>query len=203
MNKFAVAVSALLVASLCVISSCGPIKRDNLQDYYGEYTFTLPFDYTFVHWSGNVYFDTNYSMEQMAELVNEAGYNTSLHAIGNVKTILISAQKDGFTYYFVICDKNYPYSSNVYTLMSASASISIGASGNVPTDFPFDRPIPCRFLAPLHILESSSGMDLSDVRRVYGSFEDIAEFYRATGKDDFIIDDVNKTIRFGNRGNPA
>jgi len=58
---------------------------------------------------------------------------------------------------------------------------------------------PLNFLAPRHIMDYR---DTSLVKRVYGSFEDIAEFYRATGKNDTTIDDANKTVTFWCRGNP-
>jgi hypothetical protein len=195
MNKLTVAVSVLLITSLCSMSSCGPNRDRRITDYYGEYTFVLPFDHSISNNAGSVYFDTDYSMEQMAELVNEAGYGASLHAIGDAKTILISAQKDGFTYYFVVYDRHYPDFVTSYTLMRAVSGISIEVSNIGPVREPH-RYV---FLAPLHIM---ARIDNSDVRRVYGSFEDIAEFYRATGKNDVVIDDANKTVMFWCDGNP-
>lgn len=198
MRKFAAL--ALLVTSLCIVSSCGPNKDGSIRDYYGDYTFVLPFDHTVSNKAGAVYFETDYSMEQMVELINEVGYNASLHAIGDVKTILIAILQDGFSSYFVVYDKNYFDPGTRYTLTGASSNIKIDEADMKPfPDFPFRPPWIYVFLAPIHMLDDR---DYSDMKRVYGSFEDIAEFYRATGKDDVVIDDVNKTVQFWCAGNP-
>ena len=122
-------------------------------------------------------------MEQMVELINEAGYNASLHAIGDVQTILIAVLQDGFSSYFVVYDKGYFDPGTRYTLTDAASSI--GHDDNESRGL-------YTFLAPTHILVD----EVSYMRKVYGSFEDIAEFYSATGKDDVVIDDVDETILF-------
>ena len=167
----------LIIISLFIISGCGPIKDSYIYDYYAEYRFELPFDHTISNATSELYFNAEYSIEQMCELINDAGYNADLYNNGNVKTILTSIEKDEFTYYFVIYDKNYFEDSTVYTLSNAASSFYSYV-----------------FLAPVHILDNT--------RRVYGSFEHIADFYRSTGKNDVEIDDINKTITFQCEGNP-
>ncbi|MCL2707115.1 MAG: hypothetical protein FWE97_03000 [Dehalococcoidia bacterium] len=188
MRKFALLTMSLI--ALCIMPGCGPIIISEIYDHYVEYKFVLPFDHSVSNYAGNVYFDTDYSMEQMVELISEAGYNASLHRIDNIKTILISAQKDGFTYYFILCDKNYNDNGTSYILMSARATIYFE---NDDASSIGGRELACDFLAPLHILELR---DRPDKWRLFGSFEDVAGFYRATGRDDVEIDDINKTVLF-------
>ncbi|ABR47931.1 hypothetical protein Amet_1759 [Alkaliphilus metalliredigens QYMF] len=189
MKKFAVLI--LLISSLFIVSSCGRVIRSGINDYYGEYHFELPFNHSVSNITNMLFFKTDYSMERMNELINEAGYNASLHENGNIKTILISAVKNEFTYYFVIYDKNHLGNTDVYTLSNAMSSIDIDVSERVPNLYVF--------LVPLHILDTITD---SDTKKVYNSFDYIANFYRATGKNDVEIDDVNKTIIFKCEGNP-
>ena len=191
------AVLTMLIISLFIISSCGPIRDGRIKDYYGEYTFVLPFDHTVSNKTDIVYFDADYSIEQMAELVNEAGYNASLHEIGNAKSISIFVPKNGFYYYFIVYDKSYFEIVVDYYILS-DVSLGIRLDGDDVSSIDRGRNHPYVFLAPLHILGRSD----SGIKRVYGSFEDIAEFYRATGKNDAEIDDVNRTVKFWCEGNP-
>ena len=165
------------------LSGCGALKDSCIGDYYAEYRFELPFNHTISNAADVLYFNAEYSMEQMCELINNEGYKADLYNIGNIKTILISIEKDEFTYYFVIYDKNYYEHSTGYTLSNAASS--------------FYNHV---FLAPAHILDKATYN--SDMRRVYSSFEHIADFYRASGKNDFETDDINKTITFQCEGNP-
>ncbi|TCK92639.1 hypothetical protein EDC19_1791 [Natranaerovirga hydrolytica] len=189
MKRFVVVI--LLISSMVIVSSCGRIKNSGINDYYGEYYFELPFNHSVSNTTDMLFFKTDYSMERMKELINEAGYNASLHENGNVKTILISAVKNEFTYYFVIYDKNHLGNTDVYTLSNAMSSIEMDASETVPSLYVF--------LAPIHILDTIAD---SDTKKIYNSFDHIAEFYRATGKNDVEIDDINKTITFKCEGNP-
>ena len=186
MQKFVVLI--LLISSLFIVSSCR--KSGEIIDYYGEYHFQLPFDHSVSNTTDMLFFKTDYSMEEMNELINEAGYNASMHENGHVKTILISAVKEEFTYYFVIYDKGHLSNTDVYTLRNARSSIEIDVSERAPNRYVF--------LAPLQILSTID----SDTKQVHDSFDSIADFYRATGKNDFEIDDVNKTIIFQCEGNP-
>lgn len=181
----------LFVFTLFVIAGCtGMIKISEIADYHGEYIFKIPFDHRNPRMTSSLFFETDYSMEQMAQLIIEAGYGASLNKNGDLQTMLISAVRDVFTYYFVIFDKNYirrihPESES-YTLKNATSTIFTNLrdrrEGNVYA-----------FLAPIHILGEPDGYG---VRRLYGSFEYIADFYRATGKTDFKIDEENKRIYF-------
>ena len=112
-------VIALLLTPLCILSSYGPIKNNRMRDYYGEYTFVLSFDHGVSNYAGNIiYFDADYSIEQMAGLINEAGYSANLHAVGDTKTIMISVLQDGFTSCFIVYDKNYSDITTRYELMN-------------------------------------------------------------------------------------
>lgn len=178
----------LLIFSLLIIAGCGRIKSRGINDYYGEYFFELPFTHRVSNRTDVLYFRAGYSMEQMNELINEAGYSASLHEKGNVKTILISVVENELTYYFVIYDKNHLGNTDTYTLSNATASITSGGTPNLYV-----------FLAPLHILSTTTD---SNVIKAYDSFNHVADFYRSTGKDDAEIDDINKTITFRCEGNP-
>jgi hypothetical protein len=123
--------------------------------------------------------------------LNDAGYSANLYDNGNVKTILISAVKNEFTYYFIVYDKNQLTNSDVFMLSSATMNIMIEVFERVPNNYVV--------LAPIHVLGATGE---NDTKRVYASFDYIADFYRATGKNDVEIDDVNKVIFFECKGNP-
>ena len=185
MKKFAYMI--IIILSLRFISSCGALKNSDIMDYYTEYRFELPFNHSINNAADVLYFKTEYSIEQMNQLINNAGYSANLYENGNVQTILISAVKNKFIYYFVIYDKNHSYNKDVYMLSSAALSIKFDENKKNYV-----------FLAPIHIIDTTTDYD---TKKVYSSFEDIANFYRATGKNDIEIDDVNKTIIFKCEGN--
>ena len=186
-----IVVIILVISSLFIVSSCKREKIGGMNDYYGEYYFELPFNHTVSNTTDMLFFKTDYSIEGMNDLLNEAGYNASLHENRNVKTILISAVRNEFIYYFVIYDKNHLGNADVYTLSSATLSIEIDVHERVPNHYVI--------LAPVHILDATTD---SHTKKAYNSFEYIANFYRATGKNDVVIDDANKTIIFKCEGNP-
>jgi hypothetical protein len=187
----------LFFSSLGIVSGCGPQKDRLIMDYYEEYSFELPFNHSITNTTNVLYFMAEYSIEQICQLINDAGYSASLHKSGNIKSILISATESECTYYFVIYDANYLESVNTdrndtYTFMNAQSSISYDSNDTHYV-----------FLAPLHILESTIESVNSNMRQVYGSFEYIVNFYRATGKNDFEIDDENQSIYFECEGKPT
>ena len=159
----------------------------------------MPFSHNVTYNMGNtLYFTTDYSMEQMVNLINNIGHNASLHTNGSVETILISTIQDDFTYYFIIfngvfVDGAYSYSGEKYTLSDTFSTAVLWIGEDV-------RSTPYPFLAPLHILEPVYEINPKATRKVFGSFEEIVNFYLATGKDDVIIDHDNKTIYFYNGG---
>ena len=178
-NKILIVV-VCCVSMVCLLSGCGPVKTAVIHDYYGECSFELPFEHEITNTTDVMYFKTSCSMEQMTEVINEAGYGAKLYEdFGN--TILISVLQNEMTYYFVIYD-NAPENGGGFVLSDTSASI--------PGIFVF--------LAPLHILDNEN---TSGTRKIYGSFEDLADFYRAAGKNDVDIDAQNKTILFECEGN--
>jgi hypothetical protein len=192
MKKFVIL--CLLFVSLCAMTGCsafgsffrGGVRSGGVIDYYGEYHFVLPFEHNVSYNQGDVlYFATDYLMEQMLNSINNAGYGATLHTNGDTETILISAEQEDFIYYFIIFDADYSVSGNgLYTLSNALSSM------NPPFNYPF--------MAPLHIIEREHNYNAR--RRVFGSFDEIADFYRATGKNDAVIDEANKTIHFNNEG---
>lgn len=152
MNKFSVTFLIFLIIPLCILASCtGLVITDEIADHYREYIFKIPFNNQNHRLSGDqLYFETDYSMEQMKQRLHEAGYDASLHQNGIVQTILISATRDEFTYYFVIFGRNYLHhihpTNNFYTLTSATSSIFTNIRDRRGENVYV-------FLAPIHILD--------------------------------------------------
>jgi len=88
---------------MCAFSSCiRGTWTDEIRDFYGEYIFKIPFDNSNAFMTDVLHFNADYSIEQMVQLINEAGYTADLYGTGDAKRIIISAVKNEFTYYFVI-----------------------------------------------------------------------------------------------------
>ena len=191
MKKYGIAI--VLFLTLGILSSCtGLTATDEIYDYYGDYSFRIPFNHSNSRMSDMIFFETDYSMQQMVQLLNEAGYLAGLHENGNVLTIHISAVVDGLAHSFIIYDKNHLGNADVFTLSNAAMSITNDVDEGVRNTY--------RFLAPLHILDTTTD---SNMKRVFGCFEHIANFYRGTGRNDVEIDVVNKVIFFESEGNPS
>jgi hypothetical protein len=169
--------SCFLLVTLCALAACCTGRSGEIRDFYGEYSLTLPFDLADSYNAGGVlFFTTDYELEQMAELLRGAGYGASLHTNDETDTILISATQNGFVYYFVIFDKT-----------PDDARFSMSAAASLAQRHPF--------LAPIHILEPTPD---DAMWRFFGGFEQLASFYRATGKNDVVIDEAAQRIYFDN-----
>jgi hypothetical protein len=171
-----------------VITSCSNKERF-LKDYYQEYSFELPFKYIYKYATYDTfYFDTGLTIEQMCESINASGFKASFYNNDGIEKIFITAIKNSFSYYYVIYDKAYLESGNVYTLRECSVSLTM------PIDDAVKEPYIYVFLFPHHLTDVKS--DEQDKRKIYCSFDEFAEFYRATGKNDAQIDNKNLTVTF-------
>lgn len=180
----------LLTLFFCLlICSCDRVDIPYIEDYYGECNFELPFEYKDGNYSGSViYFSTEYSMEQMCELINSAGYSAELFEIDSLPTILITVEQDSSAYYFAVYDKEFN-DSEKYEFTNCTLSLNIPNAGRYS------------ILAPIHIIDKNFSRDDERISfKVYNSFEYIADFYRASGKKDFVIDESDKTITFECKG---
>jgi|GEM_PF-5132391 len=94
-----------------------------IHDFSGEYFFELPFEHQITNTKGGFFFTSDYSLEQMAELLISAGYGATLHSmgepehsVGEVWAILVTASANDRSYYFVIVDMNRTYWSETFSL---------------------------------------------------------------------------------------
>ncbi len=166
----------ILLSFLIFSTSCGRNTRKDVIDYYGEYSFELPFNHIVKNSTDVLYFDTEYSIEQMSQIITEAGYQAELYDSGDTKKILISVAEEPFTYYFVIHDKEKNDDNDSYTLSDAHLVWGYYS-----------------ILAPINIINESNN---SEQISIYESFDYLVKFYESTGKNDFSIDEINKTITF-------
>jgi len=176
-----------LIISLVISTSCtGVVRITGIYDFFQRYYFEVPFENTPIKAPGDMRFTTDYTMEQMVEHLNVAGYIAEIYSVGDVATILVTAMTRGRAHYFVIFENNDDdcYWLDTFLVRNASSAIRRPTEG-----FRF-------FLAPIHVMEDTS----SDVglRRFYSTFGHLAEFYRATGRDDVIVDEESKAIYLEN-----
>ena len=185
--------AAAFVFSAVACQKDNSVSEGKLLDFYGEAEFTLPFECDNFSKTDALNFNTDLSMEQMTEKVKSAGYGAVLYDFDGVKRTLITSEKNGCDYYFLIYDKSYSGAigngeSDRYTLGELSESVRAGDSLYA-------------FLFPLHFAEISAaqngaGADGAQSRKMHCTFNEFADFYRNSGKDDALIDEENKTVTF-------
>ncbi len=173
----------LLALELCACA----ISSDNaVSDYYGECTFALPFRTTNSHSDGMLYFDVTMTLTQVCDAIVARGYRAELFESGPEDTLLITAMRDEKTYYFVIFDQDLAAEDDYYVLRDASLSWR-------SNDKLYG------ILAPIHIMTPTAEEILGaggERIEVYRSFDYIAQFYRAVGREEIVIDQAQKTIVF-------
>ena len=178
----------MLVIIVFAMTACGSDTGRYIYDYYGMYRFELPFDHTVTHRRGlqSLSFQLTYSMEQMREKIENAGYTATIYEHdGNDQRMLITAPKDGYNYYFTIYGN---------TLERLSSSLVVTA--------PHGEPATYVFLFPNHIVPFGASFSASEnseqrtTAELFASFDYIANFYRNTGKNDVSINTEDKTITF-------
>lgn len=166
--------------------SCDRDTKHVLIDHYGECEFTLPFDYGDAYMGSDLYFESTYSWEEMQNLLQDAGYEITLSSDGHHPTMLIAVRQESKCYYYVLYDKTHTQSDR-YRLCSATLMWNQAY----------------RFLAPIHMMDVHEYQDTvnrgeawDNLWRVYGSFDEVAAFYRATGREDYRIHEEEEMIEF-------
>lgn len=167
------------------------VKEGKIYDFYGTAEFVLPFESENYTKTGVLNFDTDLTMEQMTEKTKSAGYGAELYDFDGVKRMLITQEQGGCNYYFLIYDKTLPAatgngSAERFTLCDLSESFRINDKQYV-------------FLFPQQFAEAkNSGLvsGATESKKVYCTFNEFADFYRNTGKDDVTIDSGNRTVTF-------
>ena len=186
-----------LACIICFGMMCGCSGKDKdkiIYDYYGVTQFVLPFEHENVTSTDALYFNTNLNMEQMTERIKNAGYQGTLHEFEGVKRIFITVINGSVSSYFIIYDKTLSEflgngKSDRYSLRALTASIQVADK-----DSNYETYV---FLFPLHVSDIS---ELTKTRKIYCTFNEFADFYRATGRKDVQIDVGNKTVTFTCKG---
>lgn len=183
-------------ALLCAAGAC---KKDNvinegkIYDFYREVEFELPFESKNYSYAGVLNFDTDLSMAQMAEKTKSAGYGADLYDFDGVQRLFVTSEKDGGKSYFLIYDKTLSEArgngeSDRYTLS--------GLSGDFQADGKrYAYLFPLQF-AEAKDAEITSESPKTERKKVYCTFNEFAEFYRGTGKNDVTVDETNRTVTF-------
>jgi len=171
-----------------VFKTDGPKFDGYIKDYYGEYILTLPYDWTVVEGKANS-FISDLSLEQQANELQNAGFNTTIFEKYNGMELLVEAQQDEKIYYFIVrkaVDKGNEYSLvdlTLYNWLIDDTNVFI---------------VLYDILFPLHYSQEfldGTKLDIAyESLVVNATFEQIAGFYYNTRKENFVVDEDNQRI---------
>lgn len=166
--------TCIYIPIILLLTACGPNPGNSIGEYYGEYTFILPFETTGSLWTGLLQFRAEYSFDEIEELIIAAGYDVVRYDFdGSIRLLISTVIQDGRRVFFVIHSNNDVQN---------------------PDDREHNYILDNWFVVPLHL------MDLANVREhiVFKDFEYVANFYLEFGKG-VVIDYEKQTINFQGR----
>jgi len=165
------------------LTACvGGRSQSHIYDFYQEYRFDLPFAHSRTFMTSSLFFDTEYDMSQLRDLIIEAGYGARLYDFNSIERLHIYAMRDGRRYYFMIT--RLMDSTRRFSIDSSTGMISAGEnSGGIFV-----------FLFPKHLIDAVNLWAVENSHRMHGTFEEIAAFYANTGRGNVTINYEEKTI---------
>jgi len=174
----------LIFLSSVVLIGCGENFSTRMTDFYSQYTFELPFD-AVGRIRGHIWFTTDYDLDEMRQMIEEAGYEATIYDVDGDRRIFIVATTGNHKHYFIIWELE-----DSFVLDSHAVNPQHIFGNNI------------WFLFPVHIathtdfVRNDYGETIRASKQVFASFDYIASYYNATGRNDTIICYESKTILF-------
>jgi len=100
--KRLICIALILVLSVSLVG-CGENFSTRRSDFHGQYSFELPFD-AVGRIRGHIWFTADYTLDEMRQFIEDAGYEATIHDFEEVRRIFITATRGAYKYYFVIWD---------------------------------------------------------------------------------------------------
>jgi len=189
-KKFIVIIFLGILLSQFALTACivpGGRSQSHIYDFYGEYRFDLPFAHSRTFMTSSLFFDSEYNMTQMRDLIIEAGYGARLYNFNDIERLHIYAARDGRRYYFMIT--RLEGSAGRFMIDGSTAMISAGGNfGGIYV-----------FLFPNHLIDGDLWTTETS-KRMNGTFEEFADFYTSTGRDNVTVNYSERTITYRCKG---
>ena len=203
-KKITIFMTMVVLSSTLMLSAflCGPNHITSMRDFYGEVSFELPFRVTRSNYSGDLFFGTNYTLEQMHErIVAQEGHGARIYGFMTANStatyrMLIYVEKGAKKHYFMMfANEGYPGNFSV-----TNGGLFIRGLRPLVEQCYYEWRRPgYNMLFPMHLAVGTAArryMDENNAIRVWGDFEQIANFYSGTGRDNVTVDKYNQTITF-------
>ncbi|MDR3021242.1 MAG: hypothetical protein LBU60_00980 [Clostridiales bacterium] len=194
--KILVVVVVIFCCADLFLAGCSVFKskfEGTIKDYFGQYTFVLPFKFDYIV-GYDKRFSTSLSLEQQKKEIENAGYTVEKFDNFEGPDLFIQASKNDAKYYFIIKERQQTADSHVFYEIGG---LSIWDYRTVLNE----SGMATRMLFPEYKISQMIG--INDEKNPIGfecifegSFFDFVTFYNNLSRQDFEIDFDNHTVSF-------